>query len=556
MGGIIIFGINNNNNDNKSNNNSKINKKYMNSRFYESLIVFGLILTLFMAFNVAFTENTSESINSLQKIERSNFNSLFENMGLLIFKEDDSNSKVINKFNAATEVYSTSNSDSNSNSKSSSKPSSVNPPKFVYQSSILAASKNLKKYATKNNKLPDSVIIGDYKYSIPEFTYMTSKTIQYKNNKFNSPVTVKYNVKNPIKPSGTTIKAKISSKLYFTYAIKTLKYMNKYNQAPNYINAGKNVKIPYQTGVLMFASVLTSVYDKKKLPTSISLSVSKFHKINQYVPNYVRSSNKNAIWIQSKDFNNVDFAKLSKYGIGNVFLHEAAISQYGKSKVVSWAKNAANNGIKTHLWIQCFYSNGKWINPVNPTTKSYNTAQFKIILSKIKNYCQMDHIRGIHLDYLRYPGTTYKYKYSNGVSGEKAISMLVNKARTYIDIYNPNALLSASVMPETSSNAYYYGQNIPQMGKYLDIITPMIYKGNYGQNTNWIKSTTSWFSKNSGGAQIWSGLQTYVSDNNPIPLSATNLKADCLAALNGGADGLALFRWGLTSFLDFLGLYN
>lgn len=525
------------------------NNFYKNNSFYKSLIVFCLILTL-LAFNMTFTENTQESINSFQKVEGFDYNDIIGNMGPLMSNEYNYDFQTINKVNAVTKIYPTSNS----------KSSSISSPKSVSQSSVLAASKKVKSYTAKNNKLPNSVTIEGYKYSIPEFTYMMSKTVEYKKKKVKSPVTVKYDVENPSKPSGTTIKGKISSTKYYKYALKTSEYINKYNKAPNYIIASKKVKIPYQTGVYMFASVLTSTYNKKKLPSSISLNIKSSHKINKYNPNYIRfsktkSSNKNAIWVQSRDFNNVDFAKLSKYRIGNIFLHEDAISQYGKSNVISWAKSAANNGIETHLWIQCFYRNEKWINPINTTIKSYNTAKFNEILAKIKSYCQMNYIGGIHLDYLRYPGTAYKYQYSNGVTGEKAITKLVNKVRDYVNKYNPNVLLSGTVMPETSSNAYYYGQNIPQMGKYLDIIIPMTYKGNYGQNTNWIKSITSWFSKNSGGAQIWSGLQTYESDNNPVALSSSALKVDCLAALNGGADGLALFRWGLISFLDFLRLY-
>ena len=167
----------------------------------------------------------------------------------------------------------------------------------------------------------------------------------------------------------------------------------------------------------------------------------------------------------------------------------------------------------------------------------------------------MDYIGGIHLDYLRYPGTAYKYKYSNGVTGEKAITKFASQAKSCVNKYNPNMLLSAAVMPETSINAYYYGQNIPKLGKYLDIISPMAYKGNYEASSSWISSTTNWFLKNSGNARIWTGLQTYHSDSNIKPISISELTTDSKAAINGGANGIALFRWGLTEFFNFLSLY-
>jgi len=308
----------------------------------------------------------------------------------------------------------------------------------------------------------------------------------------------------------------------------------------------------------MFSSILSYNYYKKELPKSISLSVRKSHKMNKYVPKYVEASktkmasNGTSIWIKSYDFTKVDLDKLANSGIRNVFLHESAISQYGKLNVTIWAKEAASKGITTHIWIQCFYSKGKWINPVNTATKSYNQAYFNKILSKVITYSKMDYIGGIHLDYLRYPGTAYMYKYSNGVTGEKAITKFTSQVKSCMNKYNQNMVLSAAVMPETSSNARYYGQNIPKLGKHLDIIVPMIYKGNYRRSPSWITSKTRWFVKNSGGAQVWTGLQTYRSDKKVKPLSIYALKIDFKAALNGGASGIALFRWGLTPFFNFL----
>jgi hypothetical protein len=109
-------------------------------------------------------------------------------------------------------------------------------------------------------------------------------------------------------------------------------------------------------------------------------------------------------------------------------------------------------------------------------------------------------------------------------------------------------------MPETNSNAKYYGQNIPALGKYLDVIAPMIYKGNYGKDPSWIRATSNWFVKNSGGAKIWGGIQTYKSDNDLKILSIPDLKTDSYAVMQGGAAGVALFRWGLTNFFDLLSI--
>lgn len=568
MGGINIFDLKNDN-DNKSNINNincidsnigidesintKINTKdhKLIRITYKGLIVIFLISTLFLAFNIIFLEDNQINFHQITNQVSNGFKSSgpippILNMIIPANKEGH-NFKAVNKVKAASKV----------SPDSKAKLSPFGSSKSVSQSSVLSASKNLKNYVNKHKKLPNTVTVEGYKYSVPEFTYLMTKTVEYKKKKVSSRVDVKYNIKNPSKPSGKTIKTKISSSNYYNYALKTTKYMNKHNKIPNYITGTKNTKIQYQTAVYMFSSVLYYNYYKKKLPSSISLSVSTSHKMNKDVPNYVRTSktksvnNKNSVWIQSKDFTKVNLDKLAESGIGNVFLHEATISKYGKSKVISWAKTAASKGIKTHLWIQCFYSNGEWVNPVDTTTKSYDQSLFNKILSKIKTYSKMDYIGGIHLDYLRYPGTAYKYSYSNGVTGEKAVTKFTSQAKNCIDKYNPNMLLSAAVMPETSSDAYYYGQNIPQLGKYLDIIVPMAYKGNYNKDPSWITSTTKWFVKNSGGARIWTGIQTYESDNKPNALSNSALKVDCKAILNGGAEGIVLFRWGLTAFLTF-----
>ena len=106
-------------------------------------------------------------------------------------------------------------------------------------------------------------------------------------------------------------------------------------------------------------------------------------------------------------------------------------------------------------------------------------------------------------------------------------------------------------MPEPTSMKHYYAQDVPTMSKYLDAIIPMIYKGNYHASSKWIKKTTKKFVKQSKGAKIWAGLQTYKSDSNIKKLSYKALFKDAKAAKNGGAKGVVLFRWGLTKLLNF-----
>ena len=57
-------------------------------------------------------------------------------------------------------------------------------------------------------------------------------------------------------------------------------------------------------------------------------------------------------------------------------------------------------------------------------------------------------------------------------------------------------------MPEKTKSAYYYGQDYAVISKYMDVVMPMIYKGNYHKSTSWITTTTQWYKTNSKGAKV------------------------------------------------------
>lgn len=263
-------------------------------------------------------------------------------------------------------------------------------------------------------------------------------------------------------------------------------------------------------------------------------------------------STNGAIWLWSSDMDNVNFADLSKNGIKNIFLFENGVS---KSNFNSWLSSANSHGLRVHIWFQCFHDAKGWVNPVD-SNGDYNQDYFDIKINKAVKYAKMKGISGIHLDYLRYPGDYGSTKKINAVTEfTRQIASAIKKA-------NPNIMLSASVMPEIgkynskmTSNEYYYGQDIGAISKYVDVVCPMVYKGNYGKNTAWIKSTTTAFvnavKAANGNVEIWTALQAYRSDDNPVRLSVSELILDCQAALDGGASGIGLFRLGLTNMINF-----
>lgn len=168
------------------------------------------------------------------------------------------------------------------------------------------------------------------------------------------------------------------------------------------------------------------------------------------------------------------------------------------------------------------------------------------IINQVKYYASIKQVDGIHFDYLRFPGNAYKYK-----NAASAINYFTKKACSEVRKVNPNIIMSAAVMPEPNDMKHYYGQDVPTISKYLDVIVPMIYKGNYHASSKWIKKTTKAFVKKTKGSLIWAGLQTYHSDSNIKKLSYTSLFKDAKAAKNGGAKGVVMFRWGLTKYINF-----
>lgn len=234
-------------------------------------------------------------------------------------------------------------------------------------------------------------------------------------------------------------------------------------------------------------------------------------------------------WVFGKDMENVNLKTLSNNGITDIFLNFYAFTAYGESKVLSWIKSANINKINVHIWTQCFYD-GEWHNP--------KTTNLTAKLKEIQKYANLDGVTGVHLDYLRYPGNAYKTE-----GGADAITNFVKTVRSQ----NPKTFLSCAVMPEQSAK-YYYGQDIDALGKIVDVMIPMQYKGNYESGTTWLESTTKLFASK---ATLWSGLQTYKSDDDTTQLSGSELLTDVKTCLNNGAKGVVLFRYGISPNINF-----
>ncbi|MDR2830000.1 MAG: putative glycoside hydrolase [Methanobrevibacter sp.] len=254
---------------------------------------------------------------------------------------------------------------------------------------------------------------------------------------------------------------------------------------------------------------------------------------------------RDGIWVNGYGIGRVDLDVLAKNGVKNIFLHESAVKRFGVSTVEKWISDAESKNISVHLWVQCFY-NGTWINPIDTSKKDFNYLYFNKKINEIENYTSINGVKGIMLDYVRYPGDAYKYDYSwwgTGVNGHNAITKFV--AMVDDKLRYTNKTLSITVMPERGDGTKFYGQDVGALSHHVDVIVPMAYTGNYKKDSIWIKEIAKYYSEKSKPANVCIGIQDYVSDANEQPLNITELRVNCQSALDGGSDGIALFNWEL-----------
>lgn len=234
-------------------------------------------------------------------------------------------------------------------------------------------------------------------------------------------------------------------------------------------------------------------------------------------------------WVFGRDMTNVNLNSLKNNNVTDILLNYYAFQTHGDEKVLQWIREAKNLGINVHIWMQCFYD-GEWHNP--------KTTNLNDKINEAKRYANMTDVYGIHLDYLRYPGNAYK---TNG--GTEAINNFVKDIKNVIG----NKFLSCAIMPE-NDNIRYYGQDAEALGKIVDVIIPMQYKGNYEAGRSWLASTSKNFSNK---ATIWAGLQSYKSDDDTSMLSTGELLEDINVCIDNGAQGAILFRYGLSPNVNF-----
>ena len=262
-----------------------------------------------------------------------------------------------------------------------------------------------------------------------------------------------------------------------------------------------------------------------------------------------------AVWVWSSHIeawlanDAAEMKRIKSLGYDHVLLNYAAFENNPK-RCHDFIAEADKCGITVHAWIQCFHTSTGWINPIDMTTSTYKEDVFADIRAHAKKYIEDFGVKGLHLDYIRFGGNAYKYNPTADVTAVGAVTRCCKEMRELADSYDEGIVTSAALMPE-KSGAYYYGQDYNQMGKYLHILMPMIYKYSYGYSDATCKSLADMFASNTGGAKCWAGTTTYKgNDSGVTPMDADGILADCKVYLDTKASGIVLFRYGLGTFPD------
>ncbi|MDD1763272.1 MAG: putative glycoside hydrolase [Methanobacteriaceae archaeon] len=191
----------------------------------------------------------------------------------------------------------------------------------------------------------------------------------------------------------------------------------------------------------------------------------------------------------------INFTALKSAGITDIYV---LVTNDNYLSVLSQAKTKADTvGIKTNAWVYPGFSHAAQV------------AHMKI---------------GVLLDVETHNMSAY-------VSQIKDMRLATKGVTFYI-----------CVKPELwDGNQYYF-----LIAPYCDYIVPMLYKGDYGQGItglrNWVKVFNFIYPR-----KIIAGLETYQSDKNLTPKSASTILAE-IKAVQPNTHGVILFRHGLSNF--------
>ena len=269
------------------------------------------------------------------------------------------------------------------------------------------------------------------------------------------------------------------------------------------------------------------------------------------------SNNHYGYWSFGRDMKALDLEDLSKKGVTDIFLNFYAYTLYNMTGVEEFIAEANDFGIHTHIWTQIFWL-GEWVKPIDNGV--INQEYFNEKIEELKYYAQTKGLSGIHYDYLRFSGSpdfAGSDEYDRAIDnpgGMEAISLFVKQANTAIHEINPNLIISAAVCPMPEHLVDWFGCNYSALTSSVDAVLPMLYIGSFYKDVSWVSENAKWFRENSKGADVWPGLQGYITDNNMNVVPIAQAKMEINAVLDQNATGAIFYRYGCSPNIDFTNL--
>lgn len=374
--------------------------------------------------------------------------------------------------------------------------------------------------------------------SAAEFFYVMARWLPFQTNMY-----VFQGIGAAPAPSGNTTNGTVAPTDLLSACQSVDSYLASYGRLPNYITVNGNHLSPAVLDYVLARTI-------------------RFYQANGRLPNYtsILPCADPAAWSLYTPIGKAFFilgTDAQSYGLSNVVNKAAANGMkeimvmikgtsgtYDFSKLSGLLPLAHAQGIRVHAWIACFndtqaYNSGLyhtvgtgWIDPADTNYRNYliNT----LILPAVSNYAT----DGVVLDYIQYPG--------NANGNTTPINTFLSSVRSQINTVAPSVLLAATLVPELSVNAQYYGQDYGQMSSYLNTELVMTYTYDYSQPASWIGTVLDYIlPRVASSCSVQAVLE---SKNGSSDKSASALTTErSTAEAHGSQVHVSYFKWPFSS---------
>lgn len=256
--------------------------------------------------------------------------------------------------------------------------------------------------------------------------------------------------------------------------------------------------------------------------------------------------NRSGVYVRGRAFNKIDLEELCENRVGNIYLHQEVLSLVSTVGIENFIAQAAEYGIQVHLWLISLWDDGDFVVPINTADGSYAQTYFDTEREKVLRVAALKGLSGIHFDYIRFDGETTradKFRAKVGGGGEHAVTEFVRQMTEAAESVNEDLLFSGAIMPQDADLIPKYGQDVDSLSSYLDFFVPMLFSGNYGEDTEWVAECMRLLVQNHPQADFRPALLTYLSDANQRNKRAADLEEEVEAVYTAGASGVTLFYY-------------